>query len=159
MNIYNGNAVTDAKGFATVELPGYFDVENISFKYQLTCIGQFAQAIVKEEVKDNKFLIQTDKSNVKVSWQVTGVRNDAYAQAHRVVPEVEKRADEKGKYLHPELFGARETDRIGYRDLNCTSTTAASKLATDNCSQHRKVQANGQSNTEPVEWGIAGIWP
>ena len=105
MNVYNGNVVTDAEGLAIVKLPSYFEAENLDFKYQLTVIGQFAQAIIKEEVSGNRFTIQTDKPNVKVSWQVTGVRDDAWANAHRIVPEVEKKGVEKGKYLHPELFG------------------------------------------------------
>lgn len=123
MNIYNGNATTDAAGMATVELPAYFEALNMEFRYQLTCIGQFAQAIVKEKVAGNRFVIQTDKPGVEVSWQVTGIRQDAYAKANRVVPEVEKKADDKGKYLHPELFGAKPEDRIGSH----RATGAASK--------------------------------
>lgn len=113
MNVYNGNATTDANGIAVISLPSYFEAENIDFKYQLTCIGQFAQAIVKEEVANNQFTVQTDKPNVKVSWQVTGVRNDKWAQARRVVPEVEKKGAEKGRYLHPELFGQPHSQSIG----------------------------------------------
>jgi hypothetical protein len=105
MNIYNGNVVTDAQGIALVELPEYFDALNIEFRYQLTVIGEFAQAIVKEEISANQFTIQTDKPNVKVSWQVTGIRNDAWAQENRIEVEVDKPVHEKGLYLHPELFG------------------------------------------------------
>jgi len=105
MNVYNGNVTTDGKGMAVVALPDYFEALNIDFRYQLTVIGQFAQAIVKEEIEGNQFVIQTDKPNVKVSWQVTGVRNDAWAQANRIVPVVEKPSHEKGLYLHPELMG------------------------------------------------------
>jgi hypothetical protein len=105
MNIYNGNVVTDASGLAIVELPAYFDALNIDFRYQLTVIGDFAQAIIKEEISGNRFTIQTDKPNVKVSWQVTGVRNDAWARANRIEVEVDKPANEKGLYMYPELFG------------------------------------------------------
>ena len=84
MTVYNGNVTTDANGFARVSLPSYFGALNTELKYQLTCIGTFAQAIIAEEVRDNQFVIQTDKPNVKVSWQVTGVRNDPAARApHR----------------------------------------------------------------------------
>jgi hypothetical protein len=148
LNIYNGNATTDANGFATVSLPTYFQVENIDFKYQLTCIGQFAQAIVKEEVAGNKFVIQTDKPNVKVSWQVTGVRNDEYARAHRIVPEVAKKDYERGKFLHPELFGAREEDRIGYRPKPAKEKGAETAPETHNCSKDRKM------DTKPVPMPI-----
>jgi hypothetical protein len=66
MNVYNGNTTTDADGNAMVELPGYFQALNRDFRYQLTVVGQFAQAIVAEEVRDNRFRIKTDKPNVRV---------------------------------------------------------------------------------------------
>ena len=106
MNIYNGNVVTDANGFASVELPAWFEALNGDFRYQLTPMGQFAQAMVAAEIKDGSFTIRTDKPNVKISWQVTGVRHDAYANAHRIPTEELKPANEQGHYLHPELFGA-----------------------------------------------------
>jgi hypothetical protein len=108
MNIYNGNITTGANGIAVVDLPSYFDVLNIDFRYQLTVIGEFAQAIIKEEISGNQFTIQTDKPHVKVSWQVTGVRNDAWAQANRIEVEVDKGPIEKGLYLYPELYGKSE---------------------------------------------------
>jgi hypothetical protein len=103
MNIYNGNIVTDKHGVATVVLPDYFEALNQDFRYQLTVIGQFAQAIVVKEISKNHFTIKTSKPSVKVSWQVTGVRHDAYAEAHRIVVEEDK-GKERGTYLHPELF-------------------------------------------------------
>ncbi len=113
MNVYNGNVETDANGFATVELPGYFEALNREFRYQLTVLGQFAQAIVLKEIANNQFVIQTDKPGVKVSWQVTGVRKDPFAEKNRVVPEVDKSPEEKGKYLHPEAYGQPTQKRIG----------------------------------------------
>ena len=80
MNIYNGNVVTDKEGYATIALPEYFDALNMDFRYQLTVIGTFAQAIISEEISENAFTIRTDQPNTKVSWQVTGVRKDAWAQ-------------------------------------------------------------------------------
>jgi hypothetical protein len=106
MNIYNGNVVTDGNGFATVEMPAWFEALNGDFRYQLTTVGQFAQAMIASEIKDGKFTIQTDKPNVKVSWMVTGIRHDAWANAHRIPTEEEKPADKKGQYMHPELYGA-----------------------------------------------------
>ena len=105
MDVYNGNIVTDARGEATVRLPDYFESLNRDFRYQLTVIGQFAQAIVSEEIRDNRFSIKTDKPGVKVSWQVTGIRQDEYANAHRIAVEEDKPRDERGSYLYPELFG------------------------------------------------------
>jgi trimeric autotransporter adhesin len=104
MNIYNGNITTDKDGAATVKLPTYFEALNQDFRYQLTVIGQFAQAIVAREIRDNQFTIRTDHPFIRVSWQVTGVRHDAYAEAHRIPVEESKPAIERGHYLHPELF-------------------------------------------------------
>ncbi len=104
MNIYSGNATTDGNGFVTVKLPAYFEAANKDFRYQLTTIGTFAQAIVKEKISGNKFVIQTSTPNVEVSWQITAVRADKFANENRIVPEKEK--DIKGTYIHPELYGA-----------------------------------------------------
>jgi len=112
MNIYNGNVVTNAKGEATVELPSWFEALNRDFRYQLTPIGQFAQAMVATEIANGRFTIKTDKPRVKVSWQVTGVRQDAWANAHRIPVEQDKTPAEKGHYLHPELFGHPEDASI-----------------------------------------------
>jgi hypothetical protein len=114
MNVYNGNIVTDASGIAIVELPEYFEALNKDFRYQLTVIGDFAQAIVFEKVNGNKFKIKTDKPNIEVSWQVTGIRKDPYAEQNRVVPEVEKAPAEKGKYLYPKAYGLPETMGINF---------------------------------------------
>jgi hypothetical protein len=113
MNIYNGNVTTDANGFASVTMPEWFESLNRDFRYQLTTIGQPAQAWVATELADHVFAIRTDKPNVKVSWQITGVRQDAYANAHRIPVEEEKSEAEKGHYIHPELFGHPEEVSIG----------------------------------------------
>ena len=112
MNLYNGNVVTDTSGTAEVALPDWFESLNRDFRYQLTVLGQFAQAIVAREISGNSFTIKTDKPNVKVSWQVTGVRQDAYANAHRFEVEQNKNATERGHYIYPELFGAPEAAGI-----------------------------------------------
>ena len=106
MNIYNGNVTTDAQGIAVVKLPEWFESLNRDFRYQLTVIGQFAQAMVASEISNRQFSIKTDKPNVKVSWQVTGIRQDAWANAHRIPVEQLKPQGERGLYLHPELYGA-----------------------------------------------------
>jgi hypothetical protein len=112
MNVYNGNITTDRRGLATVNLPEYFEALNGDFRYQLTVIGQFAQAIVAKKIAANRFVIRTSKANVEVSWQVTGIRHDAYANAYRIPVEEDKTAGEQGYYLHPEVFGQPESKSI-----------------------------------------------
>ena len=112
MNIYNGTVTTDAQGNAIVNMPDWFEALNRDFRYQLTVIGQFAQAIVGSEMANHSFTVRTDKPNVKVSWQVTGIRQDVYANAHRIPVEELKPEKERGLYLHPELFGVSEEKSI-----------------------------------------------
>ncbi|WP_135455811.1 hypothetical protein [Mycobacterium sp. DL99] len=107
LNIYSGTVTTDRSGRARVKLPPYFEALNRDFRYQLTVVGTFSQAVVSEEITDNAFTIATDTGRVKVCWQVTGVRKDAWAEANRVTPERRKPDGERGKYLHPELFGPK----------------------------------------------------
>ncbi len=114
MNVYNGNVVTDANGHAEVVLPEWFEILNKDFRYQLTVIGQFAQAIVASEIKDNRFTIRTDKPQVKVSWQVTGIRKDPFAERYRISVEEEKPEKHRGKYLHPELYGQPKESAVHY---------------------------------------------
>ena len=78
---------------------------NRDFRYQLTVIGTFAQAIVAEKMRGNRFVIGTDQPNVEVSWQVTGIRQDRWANENRIVVEEDKPIEERGFYLHPRLYG------------------------------------------------------
>jgi hypothetical protein len=96
MNVYNGNVRTDRRGFATVRLPRYFQALNRDFRYQLTVVGTRGwRARVVRKIAGNRFTIQTDAPRALVSWQVTGVREDAYANAHRIRPEVAKSAADR----------------------------------------------------------------
>lgn len=107
MNIYNGVVTLDENGLATVTLPDWFESLNQDFRYQLTAIGAPGPNLhIAAKVQNNSFKIGGGQPGMEVSWQVTGVRHDAWANAHRVQVEVEKQGVERGTYLHPELFGA-----------------------------------------------------
>ncbi len=105
MNIYNGNATLDGQGEARIELPDWFEALNRDFRYQLTPIGGWAPLYVAQEVRDNTFRIAGGQPGMRVSWQVTGIRQDAWANAHRIPVEEAKPADERGTYLHPAELG------------------------------------------------------
>jgi len=106
MNIYTGNAKLDSSGEAVVELPEWFEAVNADFRYQLTAIGAPAPGLyIAEEIADHHFKIAGGPPGTKVSWQVTGVRQDAYAKAHPLQVEVDKPEKERGYYIHPELYG------------------------------------------------------
>jgi hypothetical protein len=119
MNIYDGNVTTGEDGVAIIELPGYFEALNRDFRYQLTVLGgEFAQAVVAEEVRNNRFSIRTDKPGVRVSWQVTGIRQDAWANAHlsEFEVEVDKTDDERGRYLSPVEHGMPASAGLFYTE-------------------------------------------
>lgn len=92
MNIYNGVVTLDSHGKAEVNLPAYFEALNQDFRYQLTPIGGYAPLYVAREIQGNSFLIAGGRPGLKVSWQVTGIRHDAYADTHRIVVEQDKPA-------------------------------------------------------------------
>ncbi|MBX2914958.1 MAG: hypothetical protein KF856_06750 [Cyclobacteriaceae bacterium] len=108
-NIYDGVVLLDASGEATIELPSYFEALNKDFRYQLTCVGGYAQVYIANEISNNRFRIAGGKPGLKVSWQVTGIRKDPYAEKNRVQVEVDKTGDERGKYLYPSAYGAPES--------------------------------------------------
>jgi hypothetical protein len=110
--VYSGNVTTDAYGLATVNLPEWLEASNGDFRYQLTTIGRDAHAWVAEEVAKNQFKIATNATFVKVSWQLTAVRQDAYAKAHPLVVEEQKSDLERGFYRSPELYAQPEEKSV-----------------------------------------------
>ena len=112
-DVYDGIVTTTTRGFASVSLPPYFQALNRTFRYQLTILGTRGwNARVVREISRNRFTIQTDRPNVKVSWQVTGVRHDVYSRANPIQVVVPKPKAEQGKYLHPELYGRPTSDEV-----------------------------------------------
>jgi hypothetical protein len=106
MNIYNGTVILDSNGEAWIKLPDWFEALNRDFRYQLTAIGVPSPNLyVAEEVSGNRFKIAGGQPGGKVSWQVTGIRHDAYADAHRLAVEEDKPEADRGYYLHPEAHG------------------------------------------------------
>jgi len=100
-----------------VQMPDWFQALNRDFRYQLTAIGAPGPNLyIAEKIKDNRFKIAGGAPGMEVSWQVTGIRQDPYAQAHPIIVEEEKPADERGTYLHPELYGQPEERGLNYKD-------------------------------------------
>ena len=114
LDIYRGHVTLDAQGTAWVQMPAYFQALNMDFDYQLTAIGKAQPNLyVAQEIKDNKFQIAGGAPGAKVSWQVTGVRHDPYADAYRTPVEQAKSPQEKGLYMHPELYNQPASKSIG----------------------------------------------
>jgi hypothetical protein len=125
-NVYDGVVTLGRSGEAVVELPAWFEALNKDFRYQLTCIGQNAPVYIADKVTDNKFRIAGGYEGMEVSWQVTGVRHDAYAVGHPLAIEPLKGPLERGRFLHPDVFGLPESARIGYQRVEGLGRLAAS---------------------------------
>ncbi len=107
-NVYDGVAALDGAGEASVELPEWFEALNQDFRYQLTPLGAPGPTLyVADEISGNRFRIAGGEPGMKVSWQVTGIRHDPYAEAH----SDPRRGGQVGKgdraaTWNPELYGA-----------------------------------------------------
>jgi hypothetical protein len=123
-NVYDGVVTLDYKGEAEIELPDWFGALNKDFRYQLTAIGAPGPNLhIAEEISDadttknysnsssssnnnnnSRFKIAGGGSGMKVSWQVTGIRKDPWANAHRIKVEEDKPDKERGYYIYPDLY-------------------------------------------------------
>jgi hypothetical protein len=126
-NVYDGVVVLDRKGKAEIELPDWFGILNKDFRYQLTAIGAPGPNLyIAEEISDtttnytsnknnnSRFKIAGGTSGMKVSWQVTGIRRDPWANAHRIEVQEDKPDKERGYYLHPDVYGQPEEKGISH---------------------------------------------
>ena len=129
-NVYDGVVVLDDNGEAEIDLPDWFGALNKDFRYQLTAIGAPGPNLyIAEEISDitttdysssssnnNKshFKIAGGTSGMKVSWQVTGIRKDPWANAHRIEVEEDKPDKERGYYIYPDLYRQPEENRISH---------------------------------------------
>jgi hypothetical protein len=132
LNMYTGNVRLDVKGEAAVQFPSWFDAINADYRYQLTAVGAPGPNLyIAREIENNVFHIAGGSPGMKVSWQVTCLRNDPYMKAHPFVVEEDKPADEIGYYSHPELYGQPAEKRIGSPEY----AAAAKKLKAESAKQ------------------------
>ena len=120
-NIYDGVAVLDEAGEAIITLPDWFEALNGDFRYQLTPMGAAFVPYVAEEITGNQFKVAGGIPGRKVSWQVTGIRHDAFANAHRIQVEEQKPDAAVGTYLHPEAFGQTVETTLTAADATATA--------------------------------------
>jgi len=120
-NIYDGVVVLDASGEATVSMPDWFQALNgdekyqSDYRYQLTPIGAAMPGLyIAQKIEGNTFRIAGGAPGMEVSWQVTGIRHDPYAEANRIPVEQPKPANEQGTYLFPALYGQPASLGVNY---------------------------------------------
>jgi len=51
---------------------------------------------------------------MEVSWQVTGIRKDPWANANRIEVEEDKPDKERGYYLHPDVYNQPDDKGISH---------------------------------------------
>jgi hypothetical protein len=118
-NIYDGVVIMDASGKATVMLPSYFDALNKDFRYQLTAIGVSSPNLfIEQKIQGNQFVIAGGTPGMEVSWQVTGTRKDPFANKYRIPEEVMKDDDDKGFYVHPDVYEMPQEKGIDFKNRN-----------------------------------------
>lgn len=150
-NIYDGVVTLDGNGRAVVALPNWFEALNKDFRYQLTCIGGHAPVYIEQEISGNRFTIAGGQPGLKVSWQVTGIRKDPYAEKYRVVVEEEKTGNERGKYLHPEVYNMPPDRGIGF---HVQQAPAMNNLRQDNTEE---IMRRTEERIRPVKVAPASI--
>ena len=110
LNQYSGTIVLDENGRATIELDHWFSEINTDLRYQLTAVGAPAPNLhIAQEVVDNRFVVAGGSPGLKVSWQITARRNDAYMQQYPFRAEEPKTGIENGTYLCPECHDQPES--------------------------------------------------
>lgn len=116
LNLYSGTVQLDSDGEARVQLPDWLPAVNGDIRYQLTSIGAPAPSLhVSDEIDDSaQFAIAGGPPTGTVSWQVSGVRQDAHARANAFEVEVAKREAEVGKFVHPAAHGVTEGRGLSY---------------------------------------------
>jgi hypothetical protein len=113
LNIYRGTVTLNRRGGATVRLPRYDRQLNRNHQIQLTAVGAPAPNLhVARAVAGGRFAVAGGAPGQQIYWVVTGVRNDAWARKHPVRVDRAKRRSERGRYLHPELFGEPRSKAI-----------------------------------------------
>lgn len=106
-NVYRGNVTLDGAGEAWIDLPAYFSSINRDETYTLTPIGAPMPTLhIAEPAQNGRFRVAGGVPGGRVSWAVTGVRDDAWVRAHGARDEVDKPDALRGTYLHPTLHGA-----------------------------------------------------
>jgi hypothetical protein len=70
----HGEVWTDARGYATVELPTDVGPLGPPLEYELRDLDPPSTARVTAALEDGRFTVATEQPHVKVAWRITGRR-------------------------------------------------------------------------------------
>ena len=148
-SVYHGTAVLDAQGQVTVALPSYAEALGRDFRYQLTPVGApMPNLHIAEEVMGNRFAVSGGVPSGRVSWQVTAIRQDAWAERNRLAVEIEKTGDARGRYLHPAAFGEPMSRAVGALDTDGPSLSVDQAVLDEREAEDREAENHRRRQTE-----------
>jgi hypothetical protein len=69
---YRGEVWTDARGYATVELPAEAEPLEPPLEYELRDLEPPSSARITAELENGRFTLATEEPHVKVAWRISG---------------------------------------------------------------------------------------
>ena len=115
---YRGKITLDCHGNATILLPGYWSALCKAGQVWLEVEGAprgdlFHKGIQIDPSGAATIGLFAGPPGARVAWLVAADRADPWAIAHHLVVERHKTGDERGHYLHPEVYGGDRDLGIG----------------------------------------------
>lgn len=105
-NTYSGNLTLDTNGEGTVVMDkDWFPVVSSDPSISLTPKSKSMPNLFWDQIDNSTFKISGGIANGQVSWTITCLRSDAWQKKNHPGVVISKKEDEKGFFMHPELFG------------------------------------------------------
>jgi hypothetical protein len=147
LSVYGGTVTLDGRGRATVRLPRYDQALNSDHRIQLTAVGTAAPGLhVAQKVRQGRFVIAGGVPGMEVFWQVSGIRSDPFARRDPLRVEARKSRQDRGKYLHPELYGQPRTERIGHEQRPRSRKAQSVRALTPPALRRRRINVPSPDN-------------
>ena len=158
MDFYSGTVVLDSQGEAWVSMPSFFEAQNRAFSYQLTAIGASAPGLyIAQKITDSRFKIAGGKSGMEVSWQVTGMRQEALA-ANNNIP-VEKSAPVEEEKRAPEIAASKQAPAPVPASVAKPKAANSEAVTTPSASSSASVAKPKASSSKPMTSASAATPP
>lgn len=116
-NIYDGELTFDKDGKATVEMPAWYN--HVSANGRLMVMPQETfMPLATKKISEGKWEVSGGTPGGKADYFLVATRSDKWAVENHPGVEIEKPADKKGFFLHPELhgFGHEKHETSSMRD-------------------------------------------
>lgn len=119
LNQYSDTAIVGNDGTVEVSMPSYFSSATEKSRIQLTAQGcPMPNLHVSKKMSQGKFTIGGGVSGMEVVWTVVAARADKWAKANHPGVEIDKKPEDKGLFMHPELHGHDHTKNMNRKVHN-----------------------------------------